>query len=114
VRQYGHLDAEGLLKVLIGEVFPGRIAVTTSFGTEAAVSAKAASASASMATGSSMSSVTGASSFGFSSGSALMIPAVVFAIGKKKVAGSAHEGPMRLKGLTTADIGRFYTGFERL
>ena len=71
MRQYGHLDAEGLLKVLIGEVFPGRIAVTTSFGTEAAVSAKAASAS--MATGSSMSSVTGASSFGFSSGSALMI-----------------------------------------
>ena len=37
MRQYGHLDSEGLLKVLIGEVFPGRIAVTTSFGTEAAV-----------------------------------------------------------------------------
>ena len=37
LRQYGHLDAEAMLKVMIGDVFPGRIAVTTSFGTEAAV-----------------------------------------------------------------------------
>ena len=37
LRQYGNLDAEAMLKVMIGDVFPGRIAVTTSFGTEAAV-----------------------------------------------------------------------------
>ena len=111
MRQYGHLDAEGLLKVLIGEVFPGRIAVTTSFGTEAAVLLGL--------DGHRVFDVIGNRRviFRFFFGQRLddrCDPAVVFAIGKKKVAGSAHEGPMRLKGLTTADIGRFYMGFERL
>ncbi|NQV45951.1 MAG: phosphoadenylyl-sulfate reductase [Rhodospirillales bacterium] len=34
---YGHLDGEALLDVLIHKVFPGRIAVSSSFGTESAV-----------------------------------------------------------------------------
>jgi phosphoadenosine phosphosulfate reductase len=37
MRQYGHLDAGALLEAMIGDVFTGRIAVTTSFGTEAVV-----------------------------------------------------------------------------
>ena len=34
---YGHLDGEALLDTLIHKVFPGRIAVSSSFGTESAV-----------------------------------------------------------------------------
>jgi phosphoadenosine phosphosulfate reductase len=34
---YGHLDGEDLIRVLVEQVFPGRIAVTSSFGTESAV-----------------------------------------------------------------------------
>lgn len=36
-REYGHLGGLDLLRVMIEDVFPGRIAVTTSFGTESAV-----------------------------------------------------------------------------
>ena len=35
--RYGHLDTEALLEALIHEAFPGRIAVSSSFGTESAV-----------------------------------------------------------------------------
>ena len=36
-RRWGHLDGLELLRVMIRDVFPGRLAVTTSFGAEAAV-----------------------------------------------------------------------------
>jgi phosphoadenosine phosphosulfate reductase len=35
--QYGHLDGKDLLEVMIKEVFPGRIALVSSFGSESAV-----------------------------------------------------------------------------
>lgn len=35
--RYGHLDGVGLLSAVIGEAFPGRIALVSSFGTESAV-----------------------------------------------------------------------------
>ncbi len=35
--RYGHLDGRDLLKVMIKEVFPGRIALVSSFGSESAV-----------------------------------------------------------------------------
>jgi phosphoadenosine phosphosulfate reductase len=35
--QYGHLDGRDLLEVMIKEVFPGRIALVSSFGSESAV-----------------------------------------------------------------------------
>ncbi|HYH21474.1 MAG TPA: phosphoadenylyl-sulfate reductase [Azospirillum sp.] len=35
--RYGHLDGVGLLSAMIGEAFPGRIALVSSFGTESAV-----------------------------------------------------------------------------
>lgn len=37
LRRWGHLDGKALLEVMIRTVFPGRIAVTSSFGAEAAV-----------------------------------------------------------------------------
>jgi phosphoadenosine phosphosulfate reductase len=35
--QYGHLDGKDLLEVMIKEIFPGRIALVSSFGSESAV-----------------------------------------------------------------------------
>jgi phosphoadenosine phosphosulfate reductase len=37
VQQYGHLDGRQVIDVLARQVFPGRIAVTSSFGAESAV-----------------------------------------------------------------------------
>jgi phosphoadenosine phosphosulfate reductase len=37
LREYGHLDGKDLLEVMIKEVFPGRIALVSSFGSESAV-----------------------------------------------------------------------------
>lgn len=37
LRRWGHLDGKDLLEVMIRQAFPGRIAVTSSFGAEAAV-----------------------------------------------------------------------------
>jgi len=34
---YGHLDGEALLDILVHQVFPGKVAVSSSFGTESAV-----------------------------------------------------------------------------
>ena len=36
-RRYGRLDGAALLDAAINEIFPGRIAVVSSFGTESAV-----------------------------------------------------------------------------
>ena len=35
--RYGHLDGQGLITAMVREAFPGRIALTSSFGAEAAV-----------------------------------------------------------------------------
>lgn len=37
IRRYGHLDGAALLRAVAHEVFPGRLAVVSSFGTESAV-----------------------------------------------------------------------------
>ena len=36
-RAYGHLDGKELIAAMVGQAFPGRIAVTSSFGAESAV-----------------------------------------------------------------------------
>lgn len=39
-RLYGHLDASEILKLTIDKIFPGQLAVVSSFGTEAAITLK--------------------------------------------------------------------------